>query len=161
MLYASMHPEFYKTCKYFVHWFYFHLSFQDFFNMWQKEEYRHAKTLLWLFSISHIIIVSLYLCTQINKNSELGKKRGPYQQGRVRSGTFKKIYLLTIIVTLGPLGTYNHLWLNFNLQNYSLIFYFLANFSSFGYYSKVVANWNQILHKLSWKQDLYIPLIVG
>ncbi|XP_071144802.1 nonsense-mediated mRNA decay factor SMG8-like [Mytilus edulis] len=31
---------------------------QDFFNMWQKEEYRHAKTLLWLFSISHIIILS-------------------------------------------------------------------------------------------------------
>ena len=32
--------------------------FQDFFNMWQKEEYRHAKTLLWIFSVSHIILVS-------------------------------------------------------------------------------------------------------
>jgi hypothetical protein len=37
--------------------------------MWQKEEYRNAKTLLWIFSVSHIILVKSFTkCYFILKN---------------------------------------------------------------------------------------------
>ncbi|KAK3104605.1 hypothetical protein FSP39_006005, partial [Pinctada imbricata] len=31
---------------------------EDFLSIWQREEYRHAKTLLWMFSVSHIVLLS-------------------------------------------------------------------------------------------------------
>lgn len=33
---------------------------QDFFFIWQKEEYRVAKTLLWMFGVSHLLLVMWY-----------------------------------------------------------------------------------------------------
>lgn len=43
---------FYLTMQLMI-WFFL----QDFFFIWQKEEYRVAKTLLWMFGVSHLLLV--------------------------------------------------------------------------------------------------------